>query len=80
MTDSSLLQVNCPGYVIISVKPSCFAPSQITDNRAAVVLLQDVLLDEGTVCLFSLIVRWAMDEVQINSFKLFFLVCFTLCS
>jgi hypothetical protein len=59
--DSSLLQDDCPGYVIISVKPSCFAPSQINDNRAAVILLQDILLDKGTVCLYSLIGKWVMD-------------------
>ncbi|XP_023722112.1 uncharacterized protein LOC111872430 isoform X2 [Cryptotermes secundus] len=49
VADSSLLQVNCPGYVIISVKPSCFTPSQMTDNRAAVLLLQDILLDKGNL-------------------------------
>jgi hypothetical protein len=52
VTDSSLSHSVVPGYVIVSVKPSCFVPSQISDNRKTVILLQDIQLERGTVCYF----------------------------
>lgn len=49
VTDSSVGHVVSPGYAIVSVKPSCFIPSEISANRASVIFLQDVQLDKGTV-------------------------------
>jgi len=52
LIDSSLGRDGLPGYVIMSVEPSCFVPSQIRDNKAVVVLLQDIQVDRGNVCFY----------------------------
>jgi len=52
LTDSSLGHDGLPGYVIMSVEPSCFVPSQIRNNKAAVVLLEDIQVDRGNVCFY----------------------------
>jgi len=52
LTDSSLGRDGIPGYVIMSVEPSCFVPSQIRDNKAVVVLLQDIQVDRGNLCFY----------------------------
>jgi len=52
LTDSSLGRDGLPGYVIMSVEPSCSVPSQIRDNKAVVVLLQDIQVDRGNVCVY----------------------------
>jgi len=52
LTDSSLGRDGLPGYVIMSVEPSCFVPSQVRDKRTVVVLLQDIQVDRGNVCFY----------------------------
>jgi hypothetical protein len=54
MTDSSLGRVGLPGYMMMSIEPSCFVPSQIRDNKAVVVLLQDIEVDRGNMCFYFL--------------------------
>jgi hypothetical protein len=49
VADASLNHIVSPAYVTVSTKPSCFIPSQISANRAAVVHLEDILLDKGMV-------------------------------
>lgn len=65
LTDSSLGHDGLPGYVIMTVEPSCFVPSQIRDNKAVVVLLQDIQLDKGNVCLYVFGWKIALYTVEL---------------
>jgi hypothetical protein len=65
MTDSSLGRVGLPGYVIMSVEPSCFVPSQIRGEKAVVVLLQDIQVDRGNVCFYFFGWKIALYTVEL---------------
>ncbi|XP_069702590.1 DNA repair-scaffolding protein-like [Periplaneta americana] len=49
VTDPSVCSVAAPGYVIVSVKPSCIIPKQVSSKKVTLVLLQDILADKGSL-------------------------------
>ncbi|KAJ4427769.1 hypothetical protein ANN_25422, partial [Periplaneta americana] len=49
VTDPSVCSVAGPGYVIVSVKPSCIIPKQVSSRKVTLALLQDVLADKGSL-------------------------------